>query len=185
MICGVDEAGRGPLAGPVCAAAVILDPNNTIDGLQDSKTLSNKKLIKLHQTIFRDAIEVRYAFATVEEIDAMNILQASLLAMKRAILMLNHRPSQVIIDGDHTPRLDGMNLKSIIKGDSLFKEISAASIIAKVQRDKAMILEDEKFPHYNFKQHKGYPTKEHIALIKKHGISQIHRKTFKPVKSLI
>lgn len=185
MLCGVDEAGRGPLAGPVFAAAVILDPNKIIDGLMDSKRLNNHKLCQLHSIIFRDAVEVSFASASVIEIDNLNILQASLLAMQRAIKKLKCMPSKLIIDGLHCPEIKGVDVNAIVRGDSIHQEISAASIIAKVERDKFMIQLDKEFPEYNFKQHKGYPTKEHIANIKEHGVSIVHRKTFKPVSTLI
>ena len=185
MLCGVDEAGRGPLAGPVFAAAVILDPNKFIDGLMDSKRLNNHKLCQLHSIILRDAIEVSFASASVIEIDNLNILQASLLAMQRAIKKLKCMPSKLIIDGLHCPVIKGVDINAVVRGDSIHQEISAASIIAKVERDKFMIQLDKEFPEYNFKQHKGYPTKEHIANIKEHGVSIVHRKTFKPVSTLI
>ena len=185
FICGVDEAGRGPLAGPVFAAAVILDPNKKIHDLNDSKKLSNKKLSKLHLIILQDAIEVSFSYATVKEIDELNILQASLLAMKRAILNLKRKPNVVMVDGLYCPKISNINMKSVVKGDLKHQEISAASIIAKVERDKLMIKMDAKFPLYNFKKHKGYPTKEHILMIKKYGITEIHRRTFKPISLLI
>lgn len=185
MICGVDEAGRGPLAGPVFAAAVILDPNKKIKGLKDSKKLNNQQLIELHLLIMRDAKEVSVSFASVNEIENINILQASLLAMKRAINQLKLKPENIIIDGLHCPEINGTKMKAIVKGDEKYEEISAASIIAKVERDKFMLELDKKFPKYNFKKHKGYPTKEHLRLIMEHGICKEHRKTFKPICTLI
>ena len=185
MICGVDEAGRGPLAGPVFAAAVILDPNNKIKGLMDSKKLNNQKLKELHVIIMRNAIEVSVASASVLEIEKINILQASLLAMKRAINQLKSEPENVIIDGLYCPEIHAMKMQAIVKGDSKHDEISAASIIAKVERDQFMLELDKKFPKYQFKKHKGYPTKEHLRLIMEHGVCEEHRKTFKPISTLI
>ena len=185
MICGVDEAGRGPLAGPVFAAAVILDPNNKIKGLMDSKKLNNQKLVEFHATIMRYAIEVSVASASVLEIENINILQASLLAMKRAINRLKSEPENVIIDGLYCPDISDMKMQAIVKGDSIHDEISAASIIAKVERDQFMLELDKKFPKYQFKKHKGYPTKEHLRLIMEHGVCEEHRKTFKPISTLI
>jgi ribonuclease HII len=185
MICGVDEAGRGPLAGPVFAAAVILNPNNKIKGLMDSKRLNSQKLAELHLIIMRNAIEVSFASASVIEIEEINILQASLLAMKRAINQLKMKPKNVIIDGLYCPDINDMKMQAIVKGDSKYDEISAASIIAKVERDKFMVELDKKFPKYKFKKHKGYPTKEHLSLIMKHGVCEEHRKTFKPISTLI
>jgi ribonuclease HII len=185
VICGVDEAGRGPLAGPVFAAAVILDPNKSIQGLKDSKKLSPSQLASVYVDIMQYATEVSYATASVSEIDDINILQASLLAMKRAILKLSNTPDHVLIDGQYCPKIGHMSMSAVIKGDSKHQEISAASIIAKVERDKHMMELDRQFPFYNFKQHKGYPTKEHIRLIREHGVSDVHRKTFKPVSDLL
>ena len=185
MICGVDEAGRGPLAGPVFAAAVILDPNNKIKGLMDSKKLNNQKLVELHATIMRDAIEVSVASASVLEIENINILQASLLAMKRSINQLKLKPKKVIIDGLYCPEINDMKMQAIVKGDSKYDEISAASIIAKVERYKFMLELDKKFPQYQFKKHKGYPTKGHLRLIMEHGVCEEHRRTFKPISTLI
>tara|TARA_B100000035_G_scaffold233403_1_gene201672 strand:+ start:48719 stop:49276 length:558 start_codon:yes stop_codon:yes gene_type:complete len=185
MICGVDEAGRGPLAGPVFAAAVILDPNKKIEGLRDSKSLNSQQLARLHNIIMCDAMEISVASASVLEIENTNILQASLLAMKRAINQLKIRPSNIIIDGLYCPKINNIEMKAIVKGDSKYDEISAASIIAKVERDKIMLELDNKFPKYNFKKHKGYPTKEHLRLIMEHGICEEHRRTFKPISTLI
>ena len=165
MICGVDEAGRGPLAGPVFAAAVILDPNNKIKGLMDSKKLNTQKLAELYVIIMRDATEVSVASASVLEIENINILQASLLAMKRAINQLKLKPNNVIIDGLYCPEINNMKMQAIVKGDSKYDEISAASIIAKVERDQFMLELDKKFPKYQFKKHKGYPTKEHFGTL--------------------
>ena len=184
-IIGIDEVGRGPLAGPVFAAAVILDPNNKIKGLMDSKKLNSQKLTELHLIIMRNALEVSVASASVLEIEKINILQASLLAMKRAINQLKSEPENVIIDGLYCPDISDMKMQAIVKGDSKHDEISAASIIAKVERDQFMLELDKKFPKYQFKKHKGYPTKEHLRLIMEHGVCEEHRKTFKPISTLI
>ena len=185
LICGVDEAGRGPLCGPVFASAVILDDNLKIKNLGDSKKISPKKRKEVYEEIKIKAFECTFASASVEEIDKLNILNASLLAMKRAILMLNKKPPECFIDGLYTPTIEGCKLIAIIKGDSLFPSISAASIVAKVERDKYMESLHVLFPEYELNTHKGYPTKKHISLIKKFGINKIYRKTFKPVKDLI
>ncbi len=185
LICGVDEAGRGPLCGPVFASAVILDNNLKIKNLDDSKKISPKKRNEIYEEIKINAFEYTFAIASVEEIDKFNILNATLLAMKRAILMLSKRPVECFVDGLHTPKIEGFNLKAIIKGDSLIPSISAASIVAKVERDRFMDSLHEIFPQYELNTHKGYPTKKHISLIKKFGVNEIYRKTFKPVKNLI
>jgi len=185
MVCGVDEAGRGPLAGSVFAAAVILDPSRPILGLKDSKKLSPKQLSSVYLDIMKCALEVSFATATPQEIDQINILQASLLAMKRAIFQLSNIPDRILIDGQHCPDIQSMEMKAVVKGDAKHQEISAASIIAKVERDKYMLELDHQFPEYNFKQHKGYPTKEHIRLIREFGVSPVHRKTFRPVSELL
>ena len=178
VVAGTDEVGRGALAGPVIAAAVILETN--IDGLDDSKKLSEKKRTNFSNFILEKSI---YAFgsASNDEIDNINILNASLLAMKRAILNLSVKPDLVLVDGIHKPDLD-IKMESIIGGDALIKEISAASIIAKVYRDNLMIEYDKSYPLYGFKNHKGYGTKQHLDLIKINGASSIHRKSFKGVK---
>ena len=178
VVAGTDEVGRGALAGPVIAAAVILETN--IDGLDDSKKLSEKKRTNFSNSILENSI---YAFgsASNDEIDNINILNASLLAMKRAILNLSVKPDLVLVDGIHKPDLD-IKMESIIGGDALIKEISAASIIAKVYRDNLMIEYDKSYPLYGFKNHKGYGTKQHLDLIKINGVSSIHRKSFKGVK---
>ena len=184
-ICGVDEAGRGPLCGPVFASAVILHNDLKIKNLDDSKKISPKKRNDIYEEIKIKSFEYTFASASVEEIDELNILNASLLAMKRAILKLNKKPIDCYVDGIYTPTIEGYNLTAIIKGDSLIPSISAASIIAKVERDKYMESLHELFPHYELNSHKGYPTKKHISLIKKYGVNEIYRKTFKPVKDLI
>jgi len=185
LICGVDEAGRGPLCGPVFASAVILDNNLKIKNLDDSKKISPKKRNEIYEEIKLKAFEYTFASATVEEIDKLNILNASLLAMKRAILMLDKKPVECFVDGLYTPKIEGCNLTAMIKGDSLIPSISAASIVAKVERDKFMESLHELFPQYELRTHKGYPTKKHISLIKKFGVNKIYRKTFKPIKDLI
>lgn len=177
-VCGVDEAGRGPLAGPVCAAAVILNDDNPIDGLNDSKKLSAKKRDALYEEIIEKATDWSVAFATVEEIEGLNILNATFLAMNRAIDGLSVPADYAIIDGNHTPKNCKIPAVALIKGDSLSLSVSAASIIAKVTRDRYMCALGEKYDKYNFKKHKGYGTKEHIEAIKKYGASDIHRPSF-------
>jgi len=184
MMAGVDEVGRGPLAGPVIAAAVILDTENPIQGLMDSKKISEKKRIFLAKEIREKALAWAMGRAEHDEIDSMNILQASLLAMKRAIESLSIKPELVLIDGIYRPDID-CKVVPIIKGDSKVPAISAASIIAKVARDNEMIALDSEYPGYGFSQHKGYPTKMHINALKELGVSLIHRKSFSPVKQLL
>lgn len=180
MIAGVDEVGRGPLAGPVIAAAVILDPDRPIEGLRDSKKLSEKRRDELDQVIREQALAFAIGRAEAEEIDRINILQASLLAMKRAIEALEKTPARVLVDGIHAP-LVIMPVETIIKGDSKIPEISAASIIAKVARDREMMRFDEVYPEYGFASHKGYPTRLHLEAIRTYGVLPIHRKSFRPV----
>lgn len=177
IICGVDEAGRGPLAGPVYAAAVILTPNTIIDGVNDSKKLSEKKRDYLYDVIKEKAVCCCVASASVEEIDSLNILKATFLAMKRAVEGLETNPDFALIDGNMCPELS-VGSKAIVKGDSLSQSIACASILAKVTRDRLMLEEAEKYPEYLFEKHKGYGTKLHIEMIKNHGPSPIHRKTF-------
>jgi len=184
MMAGVDEVGRGPLAGPVIAAAVILDTENPIQGLMDSKKISEKKRIFLAKEIREKALAWAMGRAEHDEIDSMNILQASLLAMKRAIESLSIKPELVLVDGIYRPDID-CKVVPIVKGDSKVPEISAASIIAKVARDNEMIALDSEYPGYGFSQHKGYPTKMHINALKELGVSLIHRKSFSPVKQLL
>ncbi len=184
VMAGVDEVGRGPLAGPVIAAAVILDPENPIQGLMDSKKISEKKRILLSKDIREKALSWSMGRAEHDEIDSINILQASLLAMKRAIESLSLQPELVLVDGVYCPDII-YKVEAIIKGDSKIPAISAASIIAKVARDNEMIALDNKYPGYGFSQHKGYPTKMHINALKELGISSIHRKSFSPVKRLL
>lgn len=180
IIAGVDEAGRGPLAGPVIAAAVILNPEKPIEGLTDSKLLSEKMRETLFKMITERVIAYAVGRAEVAEIDNINILQATLLAMQRAVAGLAVTPHLALIDGNKAPIL-ACEVKTIIQGDLLEPAISAASIIAKVTRDREMIMLDREFPQYGFAKHKGYGTKEHIAALKKFGASPIHRKTFEPV----
>lgn len=175
LIAGVDEVGRGSLAGPVIASAVIL--KSKIIGLNDSKKLSKTKREQLNQEIIENSF-FAYGSASVEEIDTINILQASLLAMKRAILNLPIKPQKVLVDGTHKPDIN-ISVETIIGGDSLIAEISAASIIAKVYRDDLMMKQDIIYPNYGFGQHKGYGTKAHIENIKTHGSCLLHRKSFK------
>jgi ribonuclease HII len=184
LICGVDEAGRGPLAGAVYAAAVILDPDRSIIGLADSKTLSEKKRDSLAIQIKQHALAWAIASSSVEEIDEINILQASLLAMKRAIEDLRIIPQQVFVDGLHCPEI-GIPSQAIIKGDSKVQAIAAASILAKTARDENLYQLDKIYPQYNFAQHKGYPTADHLARLAKHGVSPVHRRSYAPVKLLL
>ncbi|MCB1984384.1 MAG: ribonuclease HII [Burkholderiales bacterium] len=183
LICGVDEAGRGPLAGPVVAACVVLDRNHTIQGLADSKQLSEKKRNELTAAIKQFAKAWAIASASVNEIDQLNILQATLLAMKRAVNQLSLVPDIVMVDGMHSPKLE-IPVQTVIKGDSLIAEISAASILAKTARDAEMVLLHERFPEYGFDQHKGYPTKKHINALQMYGITTAHRRSFAPVKTI-
>lgn len=186
LICGVDEAGRGPLCGPVYASAVILDDSLIIKNLDDSKKISSQKKRKeICEEIKLRAFDYSYATASVEEIDELNILNATLLAMQRAILSLKNKPQHCYVDGLHAPNIEGVQLEPIIKGDALIPSISAASIIAKVERDNFMENLHKLYPHYELNIHKGYPTKKHLALIEKFGVNDIYRKTFKPIKNLI
>lgn len=184
LICGVDEAGRGPLAGPVSAAAVILDPAYPIPGLNDSKKLSEKQRERLAPLIRERALAWAVAYASVEEIDSLNILQATLLAMKRAVQALTLQPQLVLVDGLYCPDT-GIRSEAIVKGDSKVAAISAASILAKTSRDALMLQLHEQYPAYGFAIHKGYPTAAHLAALREHGVSEIHRKSFKPVRLLI
>lgn len=176
-ICGVDEAGRGPLAGPVCAAAVILPRDLEIEGLNDSKKLTEKRREALYDIIVKEAVAYGIAFATEQEIDEINILQATFLAMRRAIGQLSVRPDVVLVDGNREPESD-IPVKTIVKGDSLSANIAAASILAKVTRDRFMLEQDRLYPEYGFALHKGYGTKAHYAALTEHGACPIHRRTF-------
>ncbi|WP_372881440.1 ribonuclease HII [Psychromonas sp.] len=184
LIAGVDEVGRGPLVGDVVTASVILDVNNPIAGLTDSKKLSEKKLALLFDEIQEKALCVAVGRASAKEIDALNILHATMLAMQRAVENLSIVPEFVFIDGNRCPELS-MPSESVVKGDSRVAEISAASIIAKVTRDREMLALDKKYPHYGFAQHKGYPTKAHFTAIEKYGVIDEYRKSFKPVKKVL
>ena len=177
LICGVDEAGRGPLAGPVCAAAVILPKGLVIPGLNDSKKLSDKRRRELFPIIQQEAVSFGIAFASQEEIDEINILQATFLAMRRAIDQLDPKPDFALIDGNRETDF-GVPCKTVIKGDSLSANIAAASVLAKVTRDNWMIEAAEKYPGYGFEIHKGYGTKAHYAALTEFGPCPIHRKTF-------
>lgn len=183
ICCGIDEAGRGPLAGPVYAACVVLNPENPIDGLADSKQLSEKKRDALALAIKQQAIAWAIASATVDEIDRLNILQASLLAMQRAVAQLPLLPDLALVDGNQSPRLK-CPVRTIINGDNLVAEISAASILAKTARDTEMLRLHQCFPQYGFDQHKGYPTKKHLIALQTFGACEIHRKSFAPVKAV-
>ena len=177
VICGVDEAGRGPLAGPVCAAAVILPPNAQIPGLNDSKKLTDKKRRELMPVIKEMAVAYGIAFADEKEIDEINILQATYRAMHRAIEALPVKPDLALVDGNRAGDF-GLSVKTVVKGDSLSASIAAASILAKVTRDDLMLELAEKYPQYGFDIHKGYGTKAHYAALTEHGPSEIHRMTF-------
>ena len=177
LICGVDEAGRGPLAGPVCAAAVILPPNVEIPGLNDSKKLSDKKRRELYPVIMEKAIAYGIAFADHKEIDEINILQATYLAMERAINQLEVKPELALIDGNRAKDF-GIPVETVVHGDSLSASIAAASVLAKVTRDDYMLKMAEEYPGYDFEIHKGYGTKAHYAALTKLGASPIHRMSF-------
>jgi ribonuclease HII len=184
LICGVDEAGRGPLAGPVSAAAVILNPARRIAGLADSKKLSEKQRDLLAPLIRERALAWAVAYASVAEIDELNILQATLLAMRRAVLALSIVPQQVLVDGLYCPQT-GIPSQAIVKGDSKIAAISAASILAKTARDELMLGLHEQYPQYGFAAHKGYPTAAHLAALRAHGVSDVHRRSFKPVRVVL
>ena len=177
LVCGVDEAGRGPLAGPVCAAAVILPPELIIPGLNDSKKLTDKKRRELYDVITSEAVTYGIAFADEKEIDAINILQATFLAMQRAMEQLSPQPELALIDGNRAKDF-GLPVRTIVKGDSLSASIAAASILAKVTRDRLMEESDAQYPQYGFAIHKGYGTKRHYEALREFGPSPIHRRTF-------
>jgi len=184
LTAGVDEAGRGPLAGPVVAAAVILDPLNPINGLADSKKLTASRRESLFDEIQTRALCCSIALASVEEIDRLNILQATLLAMKRAVEGLRITPSRVLVDGNQLPRL-AMFAEAIVKGDALVPAISAASILAKVYRDRWCADYHQQFPLYGFARHKGYGTVAHLAALRLHGACPQHRRSFAPVTKVL
>lgn len=177
LICGVDEAGRGPLAGPVCAAAVILPPGLVIDGLNDSKKLTEKKRDALYEIITARAVSWGVGLASPEEIDALNILQATYLAMRRAVGQLNCTPDYVLVDGNGDPKLS-LPTETLIKGDGRAACVAAASVLAKVTRDRLLLALDAEYPEYGFARHKGYPTKAHYAAIAAHGVTTAHRQSF-------
>lgn len=184
LICGVDEAGRGPLAGPVFAAAVILDPAKPIEGLRDSKKLSEAKRDILAAQIKSDALSWSIAQCSEAEIDELNILQATMLAMRRAIEGLHITPTLALIDGNRCPVVS-VRAEAIVKGDDKVPAISAASILAKTARDEALVILHQQYPHYAFDQHKGYPTALHIERLQLHGVSPVHRKSYAPVRALL
>ncbi|MEW5943739.1 MAG: ribonuclease HII [Pseudomonadota bacterium] len=185
LLCGVDEAGRGPLAGAVFAAAVILGPDHGIEGLADSKKLSEKKRDLLAERIKEQALAWAISRAEVAEIDRFNILQATLLAMKRAVEgLVGIAPSEVLVDGLHCPRI-ALPAKAVVKGDSLVAEISAASILAKTARDADMLELHRRFPQYGFDRHKGYGTAEHLEALRRHGACEAHRRSFAPVRAVV
>ena len=183
LIAGVDEVGRGPLVGAVVTAAVILDPNNPIEGLADSKKLSEKKRLLLAEEIKQKALAWALGRAEPEEIDELNILHATMLAMQRAVENLKIQPHFVLVDGNRIPQLP-MPAQAVVKGDSLVAEISAASILAKVARDQEMMELDKLYPQYAFAQHKGYPTKLHLEKLAEFGVLPQHRRSFAPVRKL-
>ena len=184
IIAGVDEAGRGSLVGPVFAASVILDPKRPIDGLADSKMLSVAKRNSLYVIIKEVALSWSIAQASVDEIDELNILQASLLAMQRAVYGLACQPDEVLVDGNHLPKLS-MPAQAIVKGDSKVQAISAASILAKVERDKLMVDFNQQYPDFSFHLHKGYGTRQHLREIEQFGFLTVHRRTFNPVRTML
>ncbi len=182
IIAGVDEAGRGPLAGPVCAAAVVLGDNHGIAGLADSKKLSAARRESLAAEIKARAVAWRIEFADLDEIESCNILHATLNAMKRAVLQLTTAPDKVLIDGNQQPDDMPCEVKTIVKGDAKVAEISAASILAKTARDSLMLAYHDQFPEYGFDRHKGYGTRAHLAALERHGPCEIHRLSYAPVR---
>ncbi len=184
FVCGVDEAGRGPLAGPVYAAAVILDPTWHIAGLADSKVLSASRRLELAGQIRLHALAWAIASASVAEIDAINILQASLLAMRRAVEQLSVAPGEVLVDGNQCPVV-GYPVRAIVKGDSKIAAISAASILAKTARDAEMLRLHQLYPQYGLDRHKGYPTAAHFAALERYGVGEIHRRSYAPIRRLL
>ena len=184
LVCGIDEAGRGPLAGPVVTAAVILDPRRPIEGLADSKVLSSARRDVLAGQIRERALAWALGRAEVEEIDCLNILQATLLAMRRAVAALGVAPATVLVDGNRCPDL-AFPVRAVVRGDAAVPCISAASILAKTARDAEMRALHARFPDYGFDVHKGYPTAAHVAALRAHGASPVHRITFHPVRDLV
>lgn len=185
FVAGVDEVGRGPLAGPVVAAAVILDPEHPIEGLMDSKKITEKRREELAEEIKEKALAWAISRVDVDEIDRINILQASLRAMTKAVSELQQQPDFVMIDGNRIPEDLSINAEAVVKGDDRVTCISAASIIAKVARDNEMIEMDSIYPGYGLAKHKGYPTKLHIEALQELGVTEIHRRTFGPVKKIL
>jgi ribonuclease HII len=185
LLAGTDEAGRGPLAGEVVAAAVILDPARPIIGLADSKKLSEKKREALFVEIQEKALAYGIASATIEEIDEINILHASMLAMSRAVALLSIVPEHVLVDGNRIPPNLPCSAEAVVKGDARQAAISAASILAKVTRDRDIVQAAQIYPEYGFEKHKGYPTAQHLEAIRLHGITPIHRRSFGPVKKIL
>jgi ribonuclease HII len=185
LICGVDEAGRGPLAGPVCAAAVVFDPARRAPaGIADSKVLSVRERERLAELIKSRALAWAVAWASVEEIDSMNILQASLLAMRRAVEALSVLPHEVLFDGPHCPSL-AVPVRAIVDGDAKIRVIAAASILAKTARDAEMCRLHQCFPQYGFDEHKGYPTRAHLRALRRHGVCEVYRRSFAPVREIL
>ncbi|MBW7569755.1 ribonuclease HII [Succinivibrio faecicola] len=184
-ICGVDEAGRGPLMGNVVAACVILDRNNPIEGLNDSKKLSEKKRDLLEPVIKEKALAYGIGICTPQEIDSLNILNASLEAMKRAYLNMNRNCHLMLVDGNKTPKDLPIKMEAVVKGDARVAEIAAASILAKVERDRQMYELDRKYPEYEFAKHKGYPTARHLELLKTLPILDFYRKSYSPIKKIL
>ncbi len=185
LVAGIDEAGRGPLAGSVVAAAVILDPADPIIGLTDSKKLSAARRARFESEIKARALAWTVAEASQSEVDEINILQASLLAMKRALLTLGIMPERVLVDGNRLPVVEGYRMQAIVGGDLSEPCISAASILAKEYRDRQMLELDRLYPEYAFARHKGYPTALHRELLQKYGVSPVHRRSFRPVRELL
>lgn len=184
LIAGVDEAGRGPLAGPVTAAAVVLDPDTPIEGLRDSKLLAPERRVELAAAVRRCALGWAVGWACVEEIDRLNILRASLLAMRRAVLALPVVPVRALVDGNRCPELP-CRVQAVIGGDASIPAVSAASILAKVARDAEMEVLHKRYPAYAFHRNKGYPTREHLRLLKTHGVCAVHRRSFAPVRAAL
>ncbi|NUU00037.1 ribonuclease HII [Herbaspirillum robiniae] len=184
IICGVDEAGRGPLAGPVFAAAVILDPSRPVNGLRDSKKLSEAARDSLALEIKANALAWSVASCSEQEIDELNILHASMLAMRRAVEGLTTQPTLALIDGNRCPVMS-IRSEAIVKGDDKVPAISAASILAKTARDAALMVLHDTYPHYGFDRHKGYPTALHLEMLSLHGVSPVHRRSYAPVKALL
>lgn len=184
LMAGVDEAGRGPLAGPVYAAAVILDPARPIAGLADSKKLSAARRERLALQIREQALAWAIASSSVEEIDQLNILQASLLAMQRAVIALQTAPDEILVDGLHVPQVN-MPARAVVKGDASVPAIAAASILAKTARDAELLRLDVLYPQYGLAQHKGYPTAAHLAALRAHGVNELYRRSYAPVRRLL